>query len=182
MQAAWPVACKASYTATVQDGRSLDREALQSLKGLLAGEPGRDSSPQPDTGDDLQAALSGTSAERVPNSDNAAGSADEPDASARPGQSLSAGAKQNLQATCDSSSAAAGRKDAELQRGNSPDQRSGAQGAEWQLSSISQKALHGGRSRSSALVSPLLCGDKAEGPRSSHLWSACVAAQLQHPL
>lgn len=154
--------------------------ALQHLRVLLAGEPSRDSSAQPDIRDNVQAALSGTSAERASASDGSGVSAEQPDASASPGLHMSAGTEQDWQAACKSSSGTAGLKGAEAQRGNGPEQRDMEQGAEWQLSSISQKTLHGGRSRSSSLVSPLLLGNKAEGQESSQLWSACDFAQLQH--
>lgn len=154
MQAAWPVACNVSETAAIEDGRSLDRQALQSLRVLLAGSPSRDSLVHSDTGRDVNAAVSEASVERDAARNGTAPTAEHLSASAVPRQSVSTEGKQDQQAAWRSSSRVPKQKGARLQTGGGPEDRDTGQGAEWQLSSLSQKALR--TSRSSSLVSLLL--------------------------
>ena len=175
MQASWPVACTASEAAAPEDGRSLDREALRNLRALLVGQPSTDSSVHPNSGQDSRAAVSDPSTARASTTDSAAPGAAQHGASAGPGLGNSAGAKQDLQAAGRLSSGTAEQRGSELQRGSGPEDRDAAQGAEWQLSSISQKALHGGRSRSSSLVRPLQTDSRAAMGLSGRLSQSGVA-------
>ena len=142
-----------SESSAVEDGRSLDRQALQSVRALLAGDHSRDSQAQSDIGEDFKAATSDASAERDAARDGAAPSSEQLVASASPSQGVSTEGKQNQQAAWRSSSRIAKQKGARLQKGSGPEESNSAQGAEWQLSSLSQKALR--TSKSSSLVSLL---------------------------
>ena len=142
-----------SESSAVEDGRSLDRQALQSVRALLAGDHSRDSQAQSDIGQDFKAATSDASAERDAARDGAAPSSEQLVASASPSQGVSTEGKQNQQAAWRSSSRIAKQKGARLQKGSGPEESNSAQGAEWQLSSLSQKALR--TSKSSSLVSLL---------------------------
>ncbi len=179
MQAAWPVALKVSETSAPEDGRSLDREALQKLRVLLAGKPSADDLVHPNTGCSSATAVSNAAARTSSTTDGEAPRAAQLSDPAGPGLGMSAGAKQDLQAACRSSHGTAKQRGSELQRGSGSEERDAAQGAEWQLSSISQKALHGGKSMSSSLVSPLQNDSRAvigcrEGCHSQGCLRCCL--------
>lgn len=141
-------------TAAIEDGRSLDKQALQSLRVLLAGDPGRDSLTHSDTGRNSKATLSDASVQGNAARNGAAPSAEHLNASASHGQGVFTEGKQDQQAAWRSSSRLPKQKGARLQDGIGLEERDAALGAEWQLSSSSQKALR--TSRSSSLVSLLL--------------------------
>ena len=84
----------------------------------------------------------------------AAPSAEELKASTSPSQGVPTEGKQTQQAAWRYSTRIAKQRGASLQKGSRTEERDAAQGAEWQLSSLSQKALR--TSKSSSLVSLLL--------------------------
>ena len=157
-QAAWPVESNILGKAASEDGSSLDREALGSLRETLAGRNSADTSAHSDPGRNAEATTAGAPARMNSITDGAASSRVQQSAAARPSPGFSVGGRQNPPPAQYNSSSAyqsrAKQQGAKQQAASRPEERDGAQGAEWQLSSISRKDLRSGRSRSSSLVRP----------------------------
>lgn len=154
VQAEWPIEIEAKGPLAAEEGGSLDKAALQSLRSELARDARADSATQSDNALKPEITSSSSSFGLGSITTSAAHSTVDCNGSAGPRTGVQRGPMQDIQTPNNSRSRTGGQERAGLQTDSDADGRDGPQGAEWQLSSISQKALRIGRSRSSSLVRP----------------------------
>lgn len=151
VQEAWPLKLEDSAPSPTEEGGTLDRQSVQALREHIALHGSTDGSAHAGNHLELPNAMPATSAGQFVEDSADGNRADSRDAGSASAE-RPAEPQEKPQPARDSSSRAGGKKVAKRKAENGLVRRSGTQEPDWLLSSLSQKALRSGRTKSSSLV------------------------------